>query len=165
MIDWFDVAPAVAFAVVAGALARFVGGKPALAVLLGVGYIVFAAFIAAAGVGFVGLDGIIGFGASLLSTAILVVPLWLYTIASDRTPVTEEEISATVGEARAILAQDPSAQNDHDLFDQASYVRGHLDHILWRLPADAPQRAQIVEVRDRLAVWATASPTDAESRG
>ncbi len=105
MIDWFDVAPAVAFAVVAGVLAAFVGDKPVWAVLLGVGYIVFAGFVAAASVGFVGIDGIAGFVASLLSMAILVAPLWLYTNASERTPVTRAEISATVREAKAILTQ------------------------------------------------------------
>ncbi len=77
----------------------------------------------------------------------------------------EAEISATVSEAKAILAQDPSGQNDHDLFDQANYVRGHLDHILWRLPADAAHRVQIAKVRDRLDAWATPSRTDAETRG
>lgn len=165
MLDWFDVAPAVAFAVVAGGLARLVGGKPTWAVLGGVGYIVFAGLVAAAAATYAALDGLVGFAASQLATAILVSPLWLYVNASERTPVTDAEIAATVAEAEVILAQDPVAQETHDLFDQASFVRGHLEHILWRLPADADRRQQISDLCDRLQAWSQAITHQAKTRG
>ena len=153
MLDWFDVAPAVAFAVIAGGLARFIGGNRTWAVLLGVGYIVFAGLLGAAAVSYAGLDGLVGFVASLLATAVLIAPLWLYAIASDRTPVTEAEIDATVAEAEAILALDGTTAETQDLFDYASFVRGHLEQILWRLPADASRRRQIHDLCARLRAW------------
>ena len=47
-IDWFDVAPAMVFAVVGASMARFIGGSSWRAVLLGATYVVAAGFIAAA---------------------------------------------------------------------------------------------------------------------
>jgi len=149
MLDWFDVAPAVLFAVTAGGLAKFIGGKPAWAVLLGVGYIVFAGIIAAAAVSYAELDGLAGFAASLVAMGILVTPLWLYTNASERIPVTQAEIDATVAEAEVVLALDAMTETQ-EVFDHASLVRGHLEQILWRLPADASHRPQLNDLLRRL---------------
>lgn len=157
MLDWFDIAPAIAFAVIAGGLARFIGGKAAWTVLLGVAYIAVAGLVAAAAVAFAGLDGIIGLAASAVVTAILIAPLWLYTIASERTPVKDAEIDATVSEAEALLAHDSAAWSEVGLVDSAAVVRGHLENIVWRLPADASRREQVVELRDLLRERSMAS--------
>lgn len=150
MIDWYDMAPAIAFAMIAGSLAHFIGGKPGWAVLLGVAYITVSGFVAAAAVTFAGLDGIIGLAASVAVTAILVTPLWLYTDASERTPVTDAEITETVAQAQALLALDGKAWHDDELLDYVSFVRGHLEHIAWRLPPAASRRQEVVELRNRL---------------
>lgn len=148
-IDWFDVAPAIVFAVVGGLMARFIGGGQWRAVLLGAAYVVAAGFIAATAVAFVGIDGGEGFVASAAITVVLIAPLWLYAKASDRTPVSEFEIDETIAEAEVAAAALPGA-TDHDAWDTAEMVRGHFGHILWRLAEDAPRRAEIVAAEARL---------------
>ena len=150
MLDWFDVAPAVVFAVVAGGLARFIGGKPTWAVLLGVGYIVIAGFVAAAAMAYVGLDGFVGFAASTTVAAVLIAPLWLYTIAADRTPVEQAEIDEAIADADAIVAQVKEAASDYDTHDAVDIAYDHLGHIVWRLPKGDSRRPAIRAAARRL---------------
>lgn len=148
-IDWFDVAPAIVFGVVAGLLARFIGGKSWLAVAAGTAYIVGAGFVAAAAVAFVGLDSVAGFIGSAAITGAFIVPLWLYVNASERRPVSEVEIDETIAEAEAAARALPGA-TDHDPWDAAEMVRGHFENLLWRLAEDAPRRSEIVAAKGRL---------------
>jgi hypothetical protein len=148
-IDWFDVAPAIVFGVVAGLLAGMIGGKSWLAVLAGAAYVVIAGFVAAAAVAFVGLDSVAGLVGSAAITGVFIVPLWLYVIASERTPVSEVEIDETIAEAEAVAKTLPAASG-HDPWDAAEMVRGHFDNLLWRLAHDAPRRAEIVAAKRRL---------------
>ena len=160
-IDWYDVAPAIAFAVIAGLGELLIRGTPARSLLLGVGYIVFAGFVSAAGVAFVGADGEIGFFASIAVSAVLIAPLWRYAIAADRTPVSEAEIDEALDEAEVVTAQLDAGERDYDVEDGAEFVVGHLNHILWRLADDAPRRAEVIAAKERVEkALASAPPAD-----
>lgn len=150
-IDWFDVAPAVAFALVAGALSGWIGGVPLRYVLSGVAYMVFAALLACAGVACFGFDGLAGFVVSIVASAVLIAPLWLYSSAADRTPVSEVEMDAALQESEKIQIRLAGGERDlGGVHDDAYDVVSQFQHILWRLARDAPRRSEMTSAKDHL---------------